>query len=125
MGERTCSGGGSPKRVKIDDLDRWIKSYAHPPEDPEIPQDIAPDEVEVYGSLSLSIALFTAWRDHGVMPRSGGYEDQPRRWRAMIALFNQRYYRAYHEEASYDVDPNSFTVETDTPARGFDAFRQG
>jgi hypothetical protein len=46
-------------------------------------------------SLGLGKALWLAWKDHHVMPRGGGYLDQPRWWLKLIGFFNTRYNPIY------------------------------
>jgi len=42
-------------------------------------------------SWATCTELWTAWREHGVMPLRGGYLDQPRAWRQMLRFFSSRY----------------------------------
>jgi len=57
---------------EIEDVDPWL-------------------EVVLPYSMGLCFDLWAAWKDHGVMPHSGGYSEQPAEWRRMIRLFNSRY----------------------------------
>lgn len=56
-------------------------------------------------TLQDAYDLWTAW-EKGVMPRAGGYEDQPARWRRMIRLMNRRFSRAY-DRAKAEHDPEN------------------
>lgn len=43
----------------------------------------------------LARDLWLAWDKKSVMPRAGGYLDQPRRWLRLIRFLNMRYSRAW------------------------------
>jgi hypothetical protein len=122
MDKRIGGSRGKPKRVTLSVIDEWMQSYAHPPDAPELPPDNLPDEVEVFGSLRASLAMWVQWREHGGgYPRAGGYLDQPRKWRHMIELFNDRFSRAYH--AAQDKELNWADL-SDDPIGGLDNFFQ-
>jgi len=41
--------------------------------------------------LSTTIELYWAWKEHGVMPVSGGFLDQPVQWQTDMKLFRKLY----------------------------------
>lgn len=64
-----------------------------------------PEHIDLGYPLPLAYDLWTAW-DKGIMPNSGGYLDQPIRWRTLIHTLNRRYRRAY-AQAKDDHDPDT------------------
>ena len=46
--------------------------------------------MELPCDLATALELWTAW-EKGVMPRAGGYLQQPRWWRALIRFLNSRH----------------------------------
>lgn len=48
------------------------------------------EAVELPCDLSTALELWAAW-DKGVMPRAGGYLQQPRWWRALMRFLNSRH----------------------------------
>lgn len=67
---------------------------------PKQTQDELPDIEETFEdleqtvdlpySLDLCLEMWRAFVKFGVMAKSGGYLDQPRKWHRMIRLFNSR-----------------------------------
>lgn len=71
------------------------------------PEPLSDTETVALGySLALALDLWTAWVDHNVMPRRGGYLDQPRRWQRLIHTMNRRYNAAYLLAKTDHVPPD-------------------
>lgn len=91
-------GKSRKKRVRVADLDELLYLHAQsffgdtPPAEDDEPPD---SSIDLGYPLAKAFDLWTAWKDHNVMPRRGGYLDQPRRWRTMIHAMNRRYALAY------------------------------
>lgn len=79
-----------PKSVSVADADAWLHSYVYQDGDDPLPEDIGAT-VELPYDLATALELWTAWRDHGTLPRAGGYLDQPRAWRSTIRFMNSRH----------------------------------
>lgn len=117
-------------------MDRLLFHRAHPPERGTEQEDdplSGIEFVELGWDLAEAMHLYSAY-EKGILPRAGGYLDQPRAFRQLIELFNMRYGRMlalspddvddmrlrYREE----LDPQKLIA--DTPAvTSFDAFRRG
>lgn len=67
-----------------------------------VPPDDAP--VDLGYPLALAWDLWLAWKDGHVMPRRGGYLDQPRRWQRMIHAMNRRF-NYWYERAKAEHRP--------------------
>jgi hypothetical protein len=56
------------------------------------PEPIEAWDLEGYWfDFDLSLELYKAWKDHGVMAVAGGYLDQPTQWRSTIRLCEKLY----------------------------------
>lgn len=57
--------------------------------------------MELPCDFGTALELWTAYKDKGIMPRAGGYLDQPRWWRNLVRFMNSRHspiYAAYERE---------------------------
>lgn len=102
----------------------------------EEPQENDPEFIQLGYSLSEAYDLWLAW-EKGVMPKAGGYFDQPRRWVRMIHITNKRYNRAFKqakeehapagdntsEDALEDILGSALFVDGATPS--WERFAQG
>lgn len=98
MGGGTWQGGeGGKKRVSVTEIDDLLYLHAQSSfgDAPDAERGESPDAVDLGYPLAHAFDLWMAWKEKGVMPRRGGYEDQPRRWLRMIRFLNRRYAVAY------------------------------
>lgn len=111
MGERTQRRRECRKKpigaAELDDLlYRHAQSIFGDAPDPDSTTP-DPDTFDLGGyTLSRAFDLWTAWKDHHVMPRRGGYDDQPRRWQRMIHTMNRRFNKAYERAKDEHVPPD-------------------
>ncbi len=56
--------------------------------------------------MSRAFDLWTAYKDHGILPKRGGYDDQPRRWLRMIHAMNRRFNKAYERAKDEHMPPD-------------------
>lgn len=59
--------------------------------------------------LATALELWTAYRDHGILPRTGGYLDQPRSWRAVIRFISSRHSPIYRQHMREQDEQRSNT----------------
>lgn len=99
MGGDQRGGRQQPKRISVADLDAALFKLAlaeqGKPVRDEPDEEELPDEIRVRYTPEVCMELWSAWRDHHVMPVSGGYLQQPAAWRKVIRLFNQRHHLAW------------------------------
>lgn len=89
--------------------------------------------------FSVCLSLWSAW-GKGIMPKAGGFFDQPRDWQRMIGLFNQRHNRIFRqymdENGRAPADRRErdtlgedyegmFSGFVDAPKQGFDDLMRG
>lgn len=105
-------------KVTAEALDEWLWSWAEarhrkPSKDEDggdwLPEDDLPETVTLGYPLDTALLLWRGYSDHGLLPFAGGLLDQPRRWRRLIRLLDDR---AMKIEAAYkalggDGDPLS------------------
>lgn len=92
-----------------------MHGYVYQDADDDADDEPLPDEYDLGYPFATAISLWLAWRDHGTMPRAGGYLDQPRRWQRMIDIFNSLHspiYRQYMAE-KYPEKPETPDVTGD------------
>lgn len=58
---------------------------------PDLELDDIKDEIQLPCDFRKAIELWIAWTQHGIMPRAGGYLDQPRWWLQLVRLFTSRH----------------------------------
>lgn len=80
--------------------------------DEDDPPPSIPDEIVLPRPLTTCVELWNAYKEHGIMPVSGGYFDQPRWWRGLIRVMNSVYNPLYkaHLDAMF---PNSRSDDDD------------
>lgn len=61
-------------------------------------------EIELPYEFDTALELWVAWRDHGIMPRAGGYLEQPRQWRYTMRVLNSRHTPIYQQYMTKDRD---------------------
>lgn len=88
-----------PKLIRLADLDATLfklalSEHGKPVRDEPEDEDL-PDEIPVRYTPEVCMELWSAWRDHHIMPYAGGYMEQPAAWRKVIRLFNQRHHLAW------------------------------
>lgn len=93
----------------------WLYQWAEarnrkPPKDGEqaddwLNEDDLPDVVALGYPLDTALGLWNAWNRFGIMPHGGGYLDQPRKWRRLILLLDDRAAKIERAYRNLQTDP--------------------
>lgn len=87
------AGGAAVEKKRVDEQDaaRWLESAARGElrlDDPdEYDPDIPLPELNLWHGKA-AFPMWWAWRQHGVLPLSGGYLDQPAAWWETVRILN-------------------------------------
>lgn len=78
----------------FEDLDRWLENYAradlgmvNEDDDPDLPEEDAP----LNFPTPYLVQTWAAYKQHGILPEPGAYNDQPAAWHDDIRRINARY----------------------------------
>lgn len=70
------------------------------------------EELELPCDFATALELWIAYKEHGVMARSGGLLDQPRWWRTVIRLISSRHSPIYDQHRAQQK------ADSDKPKQG-------